>query len=228
MNHPCRRAFTMLELLVVITIIAVLASGSMVAVGILKKRSNRFLTAKMIAEEVVVAMNTYLAQWPALGDTSAKDFQAQPWQYLYTRPKRTAAGEMTELSAKRLVKVAKGSDDCQTVARPEQATHILDYFGTGVDNLLKFTVIEGGSSRSRFTKAVEIRSSAGTPSVGRDDIIYRFVSSCDKATKSYSLGDAGKFVLVDKVLSDWKNPLDTTSPASLDDAELQKALVTAK
>lgn len=225
-----RRAFTMLELLVVVTIMAILAGGVMAMLGILKKQEKRFATKKMISEEIVCALNTYLGRWPTLGDTSAKDFRAAPWQYLYARARRTAGGEMTELPVHRLVKARAGGTTCEMAGNQAQGTHVVDYFGNGTDNILNFIVIEGGTGRTRYAKAIEIRSSAGTLTKDSDDILFRFVApgACDKATLSYNLGDAGKFVSVDKVMGKWTDPLDVTSAVSLDDADLQKEIAKSK
>jgi len=218
----------MLELLVVMTIVAVLAGATFGVLGMLKRKANHLATRKMIAEEIVVAMNTYLAKWPALGDRSERDFRTAPWQYLFTRPKRTNMGELTFVSVKHLVKVGVGSKTCETVQRHEQATHIMDYFGTGVDNLINFSIVSGGANRTRYTKAVEIRSSVGTPTRPNDDILYRYVAACDKATTTYSPGDAGKFVSVDNVIGAWTDPLDMSATSTLSDKALQQELMKAQ
>jgi prepilin-type N-terminal cleavage/methylation domain-containing protein len=216
-----RNGFTLIELLVVITIIAILGAMAMGVVSVLKKKGSRVATQKMMSE-LTVAMDHYLDRWPGLGDTKAADFRAAPWTYLFTRPKQTPIGPLIDLPMARLVLVSSGV--CTAPPRQEKATHIVDYFGNGPDNVVNFSIIEGtanNNSKARYVKAMEMRSSAGTPWRGNDDIIYRFVNALDKETTTCRIGDCGRWIVVDKVIGEWTNPLDVKTN-QLDDRELEK------
>lgn len=230
-----RQAFTLLELLVVIAVIAVLAGMVLAASGIMRKSQKHLATTTMMGQ-IVVAMNNYLEKWPRLGDASANDFRQAPWQYLVVRPKRSGLDAFLEWPTARLAELNAGV--ISPAKSEKSATHLFDHFGTTSDNIISFTIIERGAGSARYARAIEMRSSAGTPTKRSDDIIYRFVSSLDvtdaalsaavaaKQT-SYSPLDAGKFVLVKPISpddaammsseGDWQDPLSPNADAHLED-----------
>ena len=210
----------MLELMVVMVIIAVLASMAFVSVGLLQKKARRVETSNLMSQ-LTAALTSYLEKWPTLGDKKPDDFRASPWSYLYSRPKSAGLGPFIELQLTRLIQ-AKGGN-CSRVELANKATHIVDYFGNSSDNIISFAIFEGTAGTTRFAKAIEMRSSTGTPDKPKDDILYRYVSALSEATPSSEPGDAGKFVQVSKILGPWNDPLDAKMQ-DLDDPKLKSKI----
>src|SRR4051812_643699 len=78
------RAFTLLELLVVITMIAILIGMLFGVLHILQKQRMKVQT-KMMMQQLSVALTDYLSTYPILGlvcDDRSSDFVDSPWTFL--------------------------------------------------------------------------------------------------------------------------------------------------
>ena len=132
------RGFTLVEMLTVISIIAILTGALLGGLSILKKSQSKPSTRALI-DQLSAAIDAYISDYGVLGD-SAADFQANPLTYL--RQRSLEAGKVPYLELK------------QTQMNGMQ---ILDAF----KNPLQIVVTEGSSVR-RHTTTVVITSYCGT------------------------------------------------------------------
>jgi prepilin-type N-terminal cleavage/methylation domain-containing protein len=177
-----RRGFTLLELMVVISIMAILAGMILAILSILRKAKTRALTLNEM-QDITTVMNFYLDQWPRLGDDvglkNSDDFKANPWNYIYIRPLEAKKVPYLEgLSTGRLVKKT-GSNTCAIVARKTEATHIVDFYGSTPINVLMWDITnvaaKGGTGAGYdYSDIIRLRSSVGTLGVVTDDLVYEY------------------------------------------------------
>ena len=86
----------MVELLIVVSIIAVLASMTMGVITLLQKKARKFETTNLMTQ-LGLAVTAYLEKNGVLGEGSAADFRAAPCEYLIHRSSRTVEGKSIEI-----------------------------------------------------------------------------------------------------------------------------------
>jgi len=175
-----RSGMTLIELLMVITIIALLIGLLLPALALLKRNQATLETRRMLGD-LGLAVTTYLQQWPRLGDgtgSSADDFSAEPLRWLaqslpgtktplYAVPPRFAAR-----------RTPTGWEPCALGA----ATMVLDAWGRP----LQVTVTNGPfgapANGYAFADLIELRSN-GASDDPQDDLIRRFSVSGDASPR---------------------------------------------
>jgi len=167
LTAPLRRsAFTLVELLIVISIIALLAGMSFAALGLLGTKAKTSSTEKLI-RELAHAVTLYMNDHRLLGSeeneegrTAKEDFEARPWYYLYTKPREEGKDPYIDLTAKNL---SKGDFEAPAPANIKDATSIRDYWG---DNL-RFLVKNAENNGISYTEEICILSRWGEPEFDR-------------------------------------------------------------
>jgi prepilin-type N-terminal cleavage/methylation domain-containing protein len=178
-RHPGRRGFTLIELIVAISVIAILLSLLMPALAMLKRNANKAKTLDLMAH-VTTALTHYLADYPVLGaddDPKSKDFADRPLQFLIRNQLAAKKEPYIELE---LRQTAKGSGPAyEAVDNIRDAEHILDFFPNGGrSNRLQFEIVSSqlATSTRWYTSEVRLISTAGTPNDDKDDLIYEYTS----------------------------------------------------
>lgn len=179
-GDQARHGFSFIELLLVITIIVMLAAMLMAGLGMLRRQS-RLVRTKSIMQQVEAAVIEYLRTDPILGNThdaTSSDFTNSPLAFLVRN--RIAAG-LDPLFDASLKTCAGPSNGPWTAASFPQGDQILDGFMRADNsNILQWSIMNGqtqGSSSYTYTKALYLRSTAGTPDNPADDLILRYQSS---------------------------------------------------
>jgi len=162
-----KRAFTLVELLLVITILALLASLTMAAMITVKRHQMRTSTQKLMTN-LGQAVGLYLSDYSYV----PADFDDQPMEYLYHS--RTAVGleGYYEPSAGNLLR-KQGPDWVQ--AKLPNAEVISDFYSPGnVVGRIEWNVhnVTRAATGAIYTHTVVIRSLAGTELDRSDDIAY--------------------------------------------------------
>jgi type II secretory pathway pseudopilin PulG len=180
MPTPRRRAFTLLELLITITIIMVLVSMMFVVMRMLQRQKNKVMTRSMM-NQISLALTDYLGTYPLLGiaaDATSSDFVDSPWTFLGRN--RIAAGKVPylDLLAKFLATgPAAGPWGAATQANGDQ---LLDtYTAADRSNHFVWAIINqqtGGNGPFTYTDEIWIRSTAGTPNDVSDDLIMHLTT----------------------------------------------------
>jgi len=173
-------AFTLIELLMVIAVIAILVGLLMAALGLVKRNARRVTTLATMQHIAEVTM-IYLDTWPCLGDAAAADgmdFRKDPWAYLHKRHVSDSSlgkAPPLEFPIARLA-TQTGPGQCQMASSSKTATHIVDYFGIGPDNVLGWHIVQvvPPASPIAYTKQIVLRSSCGTPDNNNDDLIMEY------------------------------------------------------
>ena len=171
-GHHQRAAFTLIELMVVIGIIALLAAILTPVLGSLIRRQ-RIESSRHRMTQVAMAIDWYLRDWAVLGDLGDEnasdvesDFAAAPAQFLYVRRMMADRDPYMELRPE-MCMTGDPPRPSQTITEVE---HIIDGFG---DPLI-FEVDNAVTHDRRWTRHVTIRSQAGTPAYEGDDLLYTF------------------------------------------------------
>lgn len=171
----------MIELLVVISIIAILSGMLFGVLNLLKKQQRKVATASLMSQ-VTVALIDYLGTYPMIGnvaDQYGQTFVDSPWTYLGRNPLLAGKVPYIDLAEKMLAKgVPPGPYSKGTQANADQ---IVDAFTiTDRSNHLVWRVINkqsGGSGPYTYTDQIWMRSAVGTPANPRDDLIMRLTMS---------------------------------------------------
>jgi prepilin-type N-terminal cleavage/methylation domain-containing protein len=175
---PARAAFTMTELMIVITIIAILIALLIPALNMLR-RSQKKVETRGLMDHISLALLQVLETNPILGsihDAGSSDFVDSPWTWLSRN--YVAAGKeppMTLTGKYLAVGPAAGPWGPGGASDSDQ---ILDAF-TMADrsNHFIWAIVNGkgsGSATYNYTDQIWIRSTVGTPDNPRDDLILRY------------------------------------------------------
>ncbi len=191
-NNP-RRGFTMIELLVVISIIAILSGMLFGVLNMLKRQQKKVATTSLMSQ-LTVALNDYLGTYPIIGDLPgqySQSFVDSPWTYLGRNPLLAGKVPYIDLPEKSLARgVPPGPFDKGTQADSDQ---VLDtYTIADRSNHLVWRIINkqsGGAGAYTYTDQIWLRSAVGTPDQPRDDIIMRLTMANGQWLKM-SYGDA--------------------------------------
>jgi prepilin-type N-terminal cleavage/methylation domain-containing protein len=183
-----RRGFTLLELLIVVAIIAILAGLILWSLSALKKSKDRAVTMSFM-EQLGESLNHYLDEWPRLGDDQGNqysdDFRKSPWRYIGERQVRAKKVPFVDVKLAQLVKVT-GVGTCEPAKTKYEATHIVDAYGTSPTNVLSWAIVDSSLPSAgppyRYTKSIDLRSSAGTAKDIKDDIVYHW----DNSTRAWT------------------------------------------
>ena len=130
--HPAtqsQRGFTLVELLVVVTVIGILMGLLLPGLSLLKKRQ-KLATLDLRMREISQAVNDYLLDYPLLGDggsVDSADFAAAPLTYLVHRPRAAGRQPYLEISLSFVGRAENGR--IIPVQSPAQATSFDDGFG---------------------------------------------------------------------------------------------------
>lgn len=209
-----RRAFTLIELMVVVAIIAILVGMVLSVLSILRRQQKTASTWDLMTH-VTTAIDQYLREAPRLGDATGSDFRNDPWEFFYKSQHRLKKPPLLELPLSQLVqKTASGVG-----VRAEslfKATHIVDHFGNNPVNALSFTILnhnKGSGDKFIYANCIILRSSASSPSDPKDDLIFAFNS--EKANwRKLKVDDFDDFAKeldrspVPVLETEFKNPLD--------------------
>jgi len=181
-----RRAFTLVELSVVVLILVILTGLVLAVIPLLKTSQHRAVTVTTM-EALSRATGSYLDKYAVLGFTAdSRDFVADPLRFLVRN--RIALGKKPYFEATGRQRIAVGDPVAQryetfaspgpgatstvpdTVADagPDAATHLVDDFGR---QIIRWTVINDATNDRSYTWFVALRSEAGTGDVPKDDIV---------------------------------------------------------
>ncbi len=177
-----RSAFTLIEILVVVGIVAVLVALTVMSVSLLNRMRAQATTSRLL-DNVVFSMTKYLDANPVFAPAALADFNAspsRPWKYL-----GVGSNRLLELSAKSL-----GTATGAGVTSIQDAETILDGWGTP----LVFRITQGPTINGRTVPArIEIASrgrTTQTPYPDADDLIWRY----DADGSPGLTGDDARFV----------------------------------
>lgn len=148
-----RPGFTLIELMVVISIIALLAALVIAGIGKLRTAAKVHETEKTM-RTLGNAVEVYLSTWPRLGDgtdSDSSDFSSRPGYYFTER--MIDAGE------------PQLADYRQPILRENV---FYDSFGAA----LTWTITNGPAPQHPLTQSVEIRATRGTDDDTSDDLVY--------------------------------------------------------
>jgi prepilin-type N-terminal cleavage/methylation domain-containing protein len=176
-NGPShKRAFTMIELLVVIVIIGILISLLMGALNLLQKQRKRVQTLSLMGQ-IETALQEYLTTYPRLGMANdSSDFINSPWTFLGRN--EIALGQQPYLGtvANKFLAVGNASGPW-TQGTDQTADQILDAFPAGdFSNHFIFIIDNATNNGSTYTDKIYIISTVGTPT-HNDDIIRRLTTA---------------------------------------------------
>jgi len=175
-SRAAKRAFTMIELLVVIVIIGILVALLMGALSLLKRQQKRVATLSLMGQ-VETALQEYLATYPRLGAASdSSDFVNSPWTFLGRN--EIALGQQPYLGsvANKFLAVGNASGPW-TPGTNQTADQILDAFPAGdFSNHFIFIIDNATNNGSTYTDKIYIISTVGTPT-HNDDIIRRLTTA---------------------------------------------------
>jgi prepilin-type N-terminal cleavage/methylation domain-containing protein len=175
----CDRGFTMIELLVVITIISILIGMTFGIMNMLIRQRKKVET-KQLMQQISGALTDYLATYPILGitrDATSSDFVDSPWTFI---GRNAMPGRGPSLGEMRTKYLASGpAIGPWNGALNATADQILDGFTTSDhSNHFVWAIVNGhsvgGGSAFTYTDQIWLRSTAGTPADPRDDLIMRF------------------------------------------------------
>ncbi|HYE04883.1 MAG TPA: type II secretion system protein [Planctomycetota bacterium] len=165
---PARRAFTMVEILVVIAVLLTVAALSMPVIGMMTARKNE---ARALQElrQLTVALDAYLGDYPRLGDpamsaSATADFAHRPLHYLIERPKLRRRDPYFEPQLARMAD-ATGAP----VATPHEGVRLTDTFRRP----LRWAIVDHPDGH--HTEAVAVACDRGTADP-KDDIIMAWRS----------------------------------------------------
>ncbi len=182
-RNRSRRGFSILELLVVISVIAALAGLLLPALAMLREQQRKVATWDLMLH-LGVAVSAYLGDYASLGDAADQtEFARDPWLHLYRIPVANGKPAYIEFSGRQLLRDSSGLGTGPfSPALPDVATHPMDAwhrpFLWQVRNL---TV--PGSTRS-YTTTVRIRSDAGTPDPAyRNDLVFEYTADGKEFTR---------------------------------------------
>lgn len=176
------RAFTLIELLIVVVIIATLAGLSFVGLQLLNKSRRKTETLQLLSS-LQIALTTYQDDHGKFGDGSMADFTAKPWLYLHRR--QTTGGSERQpylvLKERQLARAGQKGP-----CRADDAEVILDGWGNPLlwnqhlpsGRQAEISVAIGSGSK-RTVSCLTVASSAGTPETTSDDLILRYDADTD-------------------------------------------------
>jgi type II secretory pathway pseudopilin PulG len=176
-----RRAFTMLELLLTMTVIVILIGMTMSIASILQKQRKKVETVKLM-RDIGTVLSDYITTYPLLGDVAdatSSDFVDSPWTFLGRRRLDAEKMPYLDLLPKYLATGPAGGPWGNATQR--DGDQILDaYRISDRSNHLVWAIVNrqsGNAGAFRFTEMIWMRSTVGTPDNPRDDIIMRFTLS---------------------------------------------------
>ncbi len=173
-KKPGCTAFTLIEILVVVVIIAVLLGLSMVGLQKLRDQAMRGKNAALMAD-LSSAVGLYLNDFGILGDSrdrDASDFVKYPMKYLIVRPlSATPPGDPWVKPA--LAQVVKGQDTYLPCTSLKEAEQYLDAYKTPFIFEVRNGIDDKGGNTFSFTRTIRIISTNGTLNP-KDDHVLTF------------------------------------------------------
>lgn len=168
MNSP-RRAFTLIEVLVAVTIIAILLGALLPGLAILR-RHQRTQETRALLNGLEYALTQYLDAYGVIGDGgNEEDFINKPWVYLGVRPLEAGRAPFIDPGPKRL---KGGTATAMTPAGALAATQICDAW----DGAFIWKIDNLSLSGRQYTNSIHVSSTAGTPGKAGDDLHIRWNS----------------------------------------------------
>jgi prepilin-type N-terminal cleavage/methylation domain-containing protein len=161
------RGFTLVELLMVITIICILAGLLIPGLGILKRKQREAETLRLM-NEMQYTLSVYLSTYPLLGEPPALTFEDQPWEFLGLRQLRLDEKPMLNLPAKYLA-TSTGS----SVVKAIDGILIRDAFRMP----FVWATINLPAGTPRYSNGIALVSQAGTKAFPKDDLIMIFTNN---------------------------------------------------
>jgi type II secretory pathway pseudopilin PulG len=173
-----RGGFSMLELMVVISIIIVLVSMMFAVMNMLQNQRKKVMTKDMMGQ-LITGLQLYITTYPILGDTRddrSSDFVDSPWTFLGRNP--IAAGKTPYIDFEAKFLASGPAVGPFANATRDTGDQILDsYTIADHSNHLVWGIANkqsGGSGPYTYTDEIWIRSTCGTPTKYSDDLITRF------------------------------------------------------
>lgn len=178
-----RRGFSIIELLVVVSVIAALAGLLLPALGMIREQQRKVATWDLMLH-LGVAVSAYLGDYASVGDASDETaFAKDPWSCLYRIPVANGKPAYIEFSGKQLLRDTGGAGVGPFVpATAGVATHPMDAWHRPFLWQVKNLSVAG--STRRYTTTVRIRSDAGTsdPHI-RNDLVFEYTADGKEFTR---------------------------------------------
>jgi type II secretory pathway pseudopilin PulG len=173
-----RVAFTLIEILVVVSIIAALAGLLVPVLTMLMKRQKVMSTTRLM-NEMANAISTLLSENPLLGEPPTVPFESKPWEFLGRRQvMNTAAGKLPllDLPARQLSTIAAPTT---FVSDRKTGELILDTFKRPfVWAVINYDITNAIAPPGvpRYTQSIAIASQCGTPRYPQDDLFLMYTN----------------------------------------------------